>query len=167
MTRECIHDIPRRECPYCKYIDALLTQNSMSYSRMMRLISGTQNRNITSTITRVSRLPDFPTMSVTITPEIRQAARDFINNPRNENIRSRFHDVIASRIARYDMNSPSPSRITTPSQSSGESPRSTSSISSYHRMGTPDTPLSRRTPGSANSNKSNTDRFSPPRKKYK
>lgn len=191
MTRACIHDItPRTECPICKNLERIVTQRTIQYATVARMISGTQNRVFEQSVRRLAGLPqNYPDTRLTITDEMRNATRNFIASPRNAPMGDRFRRVMSSALVRAEVNvggsysaSSSSSNLNSPRSSVGTGSRFTrSGLTVYSRLGTPDSPNSPRSrrarsgtpvsrfagPQSPGSNASNVERFSPPRKKSK
>jgi len=191
MTRDCIHGNPRTQCPICKNLERIASQRTVQYATVARMISGTQNRVFAQSVMRLARLPqNYPNMRLTITDEMRNATRNFIASPRNASAGDRFRNVMSTALVRAEVNtggsysasSSSSSNVNSPRSSVGTGSRFTrSALSVYSRLGTPDSPNSPRGrrarsgtpvsrfagPQSPGSNASNTERFSPPRKKSK
>ena len=191
MTRECIHGNPRTQCPICRGLERIASQRTIGYVAIARAITGTQNRVFAQSVMRLARLPqNYPAIRLTITDEMRNATRNFIASPRNVSAGDRFRNVMSSALVRAEVNvggsysasSSSSSNLNSARNSAGTASRFTrSSLSVYSRLGTPDspnsppsrrarsgTPVSRFAgPQSPGSNASNTERFSPPRKKSK
>jgi len=187
MTRECIHGNPRTQCPICRGLERIVSQQTIGYAAIARAITGTQNRVLARSITRLSRLPqNYPDIRVRITDEMRNATRDLIASPRNAPTGDRFRNVMSSALVRVEINtgsysasSLSSSNLNSPRSSIGTGSRFTrSGLIDYSRLGTPNSPRSRRArsttpvsrftgPQSSSSNVSNAERFSPPRKKSK
>jgi len=193
MTRECIHGNPRTQCPICKGLERISTQQTIGYAAIARAITGTQNRVFAQSVMRLAGLPqNYPNMRIRITDEMRNATRNFIASPRNVSVGDRFRNVMSSALVRAEVNvggsysaSPSASsssNVNSPRSSVGTGSRFTrSALSVYSRLGTPNSPNSPRSrrarsgtpvsrfagPRSPGSNMSNTERFSPPRKKSK
>lgn len=192
MTRECIHGItPRTDCPICKNLERIASQRTIQYATIARMMTGTQNRVFEHSVRRLARLPqNYPNMRLTITDEMRNATRNFIASPRNASAGDRFRNVMSSALVRAEVNvggsysasSSSSSNVNSPRSSVGTGSRVARSVFSvYSRLGTPNSPNSPRSrrarsgtpvsrfagPQSPGSNASNTERFSPPRKKSK
>ena len=191
MTRTCIHGNPRTECPICKNLERIMTQRTIQYAVVARMISGTQNRVFEQSVRRLAGLPqNYSDIRLTITDEMRNATRNFIASPRNVAVGDRFRNVMSSALVRAEVNvggsysasSSSSSNVNSPRSSVGTGSRfSRPSLTVYSRLGTPDSPNSPRSrrarsgtpvsrfagPQSPGSNVSNTERFSPPRKKSK
>ena len=192
MTRECIHGNPRTQCPICRGLERIASQRTIGYAAIARAITGTQNRVFANSVVRLARLPqNYPGVRIRITDEMRNATRNFIASPRNVSAGDRFRNAMSSALVGVEVNVGGLYSASSPSSSSNlNSPRSsiatgsrftTPALSVYSRLGTPNspnTPRSRRArsgtpvsrfagPQSPGSNASNTERFSPPRKKSK
>lgn len=191
MTRECIHGIPRTQCHICKDLERIASQQTIGYAAIARAITGTQNRVFAQSVMRLAGLPqNYPDMRLRITDEMRNATRNFIASPRNASAGDRFRTVMSNALVRAEVNvggsysasSSSSSNLNSPRSSVGTGSRfSRPGLTVYSRLGTPDSPNSPRSrrarsgtpvsrfagPQSPGSNVSNTERFSPPRKKSK
>ena len=191
MTRECIHGNPRTQCSICRGLERIASQQTIGYAAVARAITGTQNRVFAQSVMRLATLPqNYPDMRLRITDEMRNATRNFIASPRNASAGDRFRNVMSSALVRAEVNvggsysasSSSSSNVNSPRSSVGTGSRFTrSGLSVYSRLGTPNSPNSPRGrrarsgtpvsrfagPQSPGSNASNTERFSPPRKKSK
>ena len=191
MTRECIHGNPRTQCSICRGLERIASQQTIGYAAVARAITGTQNRVFAQSVMRLATLPqNYPDMRLRITDEMRNATRNFIASPRNASAGDRFRNVMSSALVRAEVNvggsysasSSSSSNVNSPRSSVGTGSRfSRPGLTVYSRLGTPDSPNSSRGrrarsgtpvsrfagPQSPGSSASNTERFSPPRKKSK
>jgi len=170
MTRDCIHGIPRTDCVYCRRLNDVLNQNTITHRKLMRLITAISHNSITNITRRLNQLIEYPRTPIPISNRMRQTARNLINTPGNRAVRERFEDAAMNQIIQVEFNlegTYSGSNTTSPS-------RSSSSVSS--RLGSPRnrrarsvTPVStfRSRSSSPASNENNMNRFSPPRKKSK
>lgn len=176
MTRECIHGNPRTQCPICRGLERIASQQTIGYAAIARAITGTQNRVFAQSVMRLARLPqNYPDMRIRITDEMRNATRNFIASPRNASAGDRFRNVMSSALVRaevnmggsYSVSSSSSSNVNSPRSSVGTGSRFTRSNLNGRRVRS-STPVSRFAgPRSPSSNASNVERFSPPRKKSK
>jgi len=170
MTRDCIHGIPRTDCVYCRRLNDVINQNTITHRKLMRLITAISHNSITNITRRLNQLIEYPRTPIPISNRMRQTARNLINTPGNRVVRERFEDAAMNQIIQVEFNlegSYSGSNTASPS-------RSSSSVSS--RLGSPRnrrarsvTPVStfRSRSSSPTSNENNMNRFSPPRKKSK
>lgn len=178
MVRRCVHGEQLNECPVCKDVRRLIHQNSMSRVRMHSLYSGMRHSNLRNSIvhmeyaTRLYRngghLPLF------INDSVRRSAREYIRDPTNS-ARQALVRSMNHVFSEYNSNASNNNTTSTRSVHSRRTTPSVSALSVYSRMGTPDspvtdrrvrsqTPVSRLRPRSpSDSNKNNTDRFSPKR----
>lgn len=182
MVRQCIHGNPTNECPICRHVQGLINQNTMVGVRAHAIMFGIRSSNIHRSMLNVFRTQPSSVNGlrrVVITPAVRQSARAYLSNPSLQTAaRLRENLLVAvtphnSLLDFFDSGSVS--------TTSASSPRfSRSALTVYSRLGSPRTPTSqveRRarsvTPMSAltprsrspSSNKNNTNRFSPPKKK--
>src|SRR5210317_2103903 len=105
MTRECIHGNPRTQCPICRGLERISTQQTIGYAAIARAIAGTQNNTLVQSVMRIARLPqNYPDVRIRITDEMRNAARNFIASPRNASVGDRFRNVMSSALVRVEVN---------------------------------------------------------------
>jgi hypothetical protein len=154
MTRECIHGNPRTQCPICRGLERIATQQTIGYGAIARAMTGTQNRVFEQSVMRLARLPqNYPDVRIRITDEMRNATRNFIASPRNVSAGDRFRNVMSSALVRAEVNvggsysasSSSSSNLNSARNSAGTASRFTrSGLSVYSRLGTPNSPNSSR-----------------------
>jgi len=166
MVLRCIHGLPRTNCVYCSKLNDILNQDTMSYRKLMRLVTAVSDRSIVNTITRLSQQQEYPRIPIPITDRMRQTARNLINAPGNRATRERFENAAMNQVIRVEFGEEG--------DYSGGNTRSlsASAVSVYSRLGTPSvrrarstTPMSTLRPASPGSNNNNSNRFSPPRVK--
>ena len=172
MTRLCVHGIPRMDCVYCRKLNDILNQNTITHRKLMRLITAISHNSTSNITRRLNQLIEYPRTPIPISNRMRQTVRNLINAPGNRAVRERFENAAMNQIIQVEFNLEG-----TYSGSNSRSPSTSSSSSSaYSRLGSPRnrrarsiTPVStvRNRSSSPTSNENNMNRFSPPRKKSK
>src|SRR6056300_1583975 len=158
MTRLCVHGIPRMDCVYCRKLNDILNQNTITHRKLMRLITAISHNSITNITRRLNQLIEYPRTPIPISNRMRQTARNLINAPGNRATRERFENAAMNQVIRVEFGEEG--------DYSGGNTRSlsASAVSVYSRLGTPSvrrarstTPVSTLRPASPGSNNNNSN----------
>ena len=135
---DCVHGHQRNTCEICRDLDRILSQQSISARTLARLALGIEHERLSTSINRIRRNYFPANYRVNITNDIRRAARDLIESPRNRDRQGAFHGAIQRAFIRREINiNYNSSNLNSPSYSSD------SNASSSSRFSLPSTKVSK------------------------
>lgn len=127
---DCVHGHQRNTCEICRDLDRILSQQSISARTLARLALGIEHERLSTSINRIRRNYFPANYRVNITNDIRRAARDLIESPRNRDRQGAFHGAIQRAFIRREINiNSNSSNLNSPSYSSNSNASSSSRFS--------------------------------------
>ena len=127
---DCVHGHQRNICDICRDLDRILSQQTISARTLARLALGIEHERLFVSINRIRRNYFPANYRVNITNDIRRAARDLIESPRNRDRQGAFHGAIQRAFIRREINiNSNSSNLNSPSYSSNSNASSSSRFS--------------------------------------
>ena len=127
---DCVHGHQRHTCEICRDLDRIISQQTISARTLTRLAMGIEHERLSTSINRIRRNYFPANYRVNITNDIRRAARDLIESPRNRDRQGAFHGAIQRAFIRREINiNSNSSNLNSPSYSSDSNASSSSRFS--------------------------------------
>ena len=101
---DCVHGHQRHTCVICRDLDRILNQQTITAHTLTRLALGIEHERLSTSINRIRRNYFPANRRVNINNDMRRAARDLIESPRNRGRRGAFHEAIQRAFIRQEIN---------------------------------------------------------------
>ncbi len=101
---DCVHGHQRHTCEICRDLDRIISQQTISARTLARLALGIEHERLSTSINRIRRNYFPANYRVNINNDMRRAARDLIESPRNRGRQGAFHGAIQRAFIRREIN---------------------------------------------------------------
>ena len=127
---DCVHGHQRHTCEICRDLDRILSQQTISARTLARLVMGIEHERLSTSINRIRRNIFPANYRVNIDNDMRRAARDLIESPRNRGRQGAFQEAIQRAFIRLEINiNSNSSNLNSPSYPSDSNASSSSRFS--------------------------------------
>ena len=127
---DCVHGHQRHTCEICRDLDRIISQQTISARTLARLALGIEHERLSTSVNRIRRNYFPANYRVNITNDMRRAARNLIESPRNRDRQGAFHGAIQRAFIRREINiNSNSSNLNSPSYSSDSNASSSSRFS--------------------------------------
>ena len=127
---DCVHGHQRHTCEICRDLDRIISQQTISAHTLTRLALGIEHERLSTSVNRIRRNYFPANYRVNITNDMRRAARNLIESPRNRDRQGAFHGAIQRAFIRREINiNSNSSNLNSPSYSSDSNASSSSRFS--------------------------------------